>query len=97
MLLCVVGRHLWHEGFAAHIVSFYTSPTPPPLCLSPDNSVNGVTSCASDWLLGTLLRDSWQFDGYVTSDCDADSDVYNSHHYTATPELAVQAVLRAGT
>ena len=31
------------------------------------------------------------------SDCDADDDVYNAHHYTATPELAVQAVLRAGT
>lgn len=61
------------------------------------NAVNGVPSCANDWLLGTLLRDSWQFDGYVTSDCDADSDVFYSHHYTATPELAVQAVLRAGT
>lgn len=57
----------------------------------------GVPSCANDWLLGTLLRDSWQFDGYVTSDCDADSDVYFSHHYTNTPEEAVQAVLRAGT
>ena len=42
------------------------------------NAVNGVPSCANDWLLGTLLRDSWQFDGYVTSDCDADSDVFNS-------------------
>ena len=61
------------------------------------NSVNGVPSCANDWLLGDLLRDSWSFDGYVTSDCDADSDVFNTHHYTATPELAVQAVLRAGT
>jgi pre-mRNA-splicing factor SYF2/beta-D-xylosidase 4 len=61
------------------------------------NAVNGVPSCASDWLLGTLLRESWQFDGYVTSDCDADADVFNTHHYTPTPELAVQAVLRAGT
>ena len=61
------------------------------------NSVNGVPSCANDWLLGTLLRDSWGFDGAVVSDCDADDDVYSSHHYTATPELAVQAVLRAGT
>ena len=25
------------------------------------NEVNGVPSCANDWLLGTLLRDSWQF------------------------------------
>jgi hypothetical protein len=34
------------------------------------------------------------FDGYVTSDCDADSDVYYSHHYTATPEESVADVLR---
>jgi beta-D-xylosidase 4 len=27
------------------------------------NAVNGVPSCANDWLLGTLLRESWQFDG----------------------------------
>ena len=61
------------------------------------NAVNGVPSCANNWLLGTLLRDSWGFDGAVVSDCDADGDVFDSHHYTSTPELAVQAVLRAGT
>lgn len=99
------------------------------------NAVNGVPSCASDWLLGTLLRDSWQFDGYVTSgafnrgnarawgltsgvhsvvavrrfgmsyhalpptypDCDADSDVFFSHHYTNTPGDAVHDILHAGT
>ena len=61
------------------------------------NAVNGVPSCASDWLLGTLLRDSWGFDGYVTSDCDADSDVFFSHHYTKTPSEAVAVILRAGT
>jgi len=61
------------------------------------NAVNGVPSCANDWLLGTLLRESWQFDGYVTSDCDADSDVFNSHHYTPTASQAVADILRAGT
>ena len=61
------------------------------------NAVNGVPSCANDWLLKTVLRQEWSFDGYVTSDCDADSDVFNSHHYTATPEQAVSAILRAGT
>ena len=56
-----------------------------------------MPSCANDWLLGTLLRESWQFDGYVTSDCDADSDVFNSHHYTKTAEEAVAVILAAGT
>eukprot|EP00438_Fugacium_kawagutii_P019650 Skav232823 [mRNA] locus=scaffold614:684140:687934:- [translate_table: standard] len=61
------------------------------------NAVNGVPSCANDWLLQTIARDNWGFDGYITSDCDADADVYNSHHYTSTPEEAVKAVLNAGT
>ena len=61
------------------------------------NAVNGVPSCANNWLLGTLLRDSWAFDGYVTSDCDADSDVFFSHNYTKTPSEAVAVILRAGT
>ena len=56
-----------------------------------------MPSCANDWLLGTLLRESWQLDGYVTSDCDADSDVFNSHHYTKTAEEAVAVILAAGT
>eukprot|EP00435_Cladocopium_sp_Y103_P040526 s2108_g11.t1 len=61
------------------------------------NAVNEVPSCANDWLLQTVARDNWGFDGYITSDCDADADVYKSHHYTSTPEEAVKAVLNAGT
>ncbi len=56
------------------------------------NAVNGVPSCANEWLLGTLLRESWQFDGYVTSDCDADSDVFYTHHYTNTTSEAVAVI-----
>jgi hypothetical protein len=59
--------------------------------------VNGVPSCANDWLLQDVARDEWGFDGYVTSDCDADNDVVFSHHYTDIPEQGVQDVLRAGT
>jgi len=61
------------------------------------NAVNGVPSCANDWLLTQVARGEWEFDGYITSDCDADADVFNNHHYTSTPEEAVRAVLRAGT
>ena len=61
------------------------------------NAVNGVPSCANDWLLTTVAREAWHFDGYITSDCDADANVYNPHHYTTTPEETVRAVLRAGT
>ena len=61
------------------------------------NAVNGVPTCASDWLLSTVARGDWQFQGYITSDCDADNDVFAHHHYTKTPEASVAAVLRAGT
>jgi len=61
------------------------------------NAINGVPLCANDWLLQTVARDAWNFDGYITSDCDADADVFRSHHYTATAEEAVRDVLHAGT
>ena len=61
------------------------------------NAVNGKPSCANDWLLKTVARDAWGFDGYITSDCGAVSDVFNNHHYTATPEETVRDVLAAGT
>ena len=61
------------------------------------NSINGVPSCASPWLLDEVARGDWGFDGYITSDCDADADVYNKHHYYDTPEETVAGVLKAGT
>jgi beta-glucosidase-like glycosyl hydrolase len=61
------------------------------------NAMNGIPSCANGWLLTQVARGEWGFDGYVTSDCDADYDVYYNHHYTATPEETVRDVLRAGT
>ena len=45
------------------------------------NSVNGVPSCANDWLLNDVARGEWGLDGYVTADCDADADVVNTHPF----------------
>lgn len=61
------------------------------------NAVNGVPSCANDFLLQTILRDSWNFDGYVVSDCDAVETIYNNHHYTKSPEDTCEVALKAGT
>ena len=33
------------------------------------NAINGVPSCANRELLTDLLRGSWNFDGFVVSDC----------------------------
>ncbi|KAJ8604330.1 hypothetical protein CTAYLR_002499 [Chrysophaeum taylorii] len=61
------------------------------------NAIDGVPSCANDWLLTDTARDAWGFDGYVTSDCDAVKDVWDEHHYARTPEQTVGVVLGAGT
>ena len=32
------------------------------------NEVNGVPACANDFLLNQTMRQTWGFDGYITSD-----------------------------
>ena len=47
--------------------------------------------------LCTAQEFSCEQDGYITSDCGAESDVFVNHHYTQTPEESVQKILAAGT
>ena len=60
------------------------------------NAINGVPTCANSWLLETVARKTWGFDGYITSDCDAVANVVSPHHYVHTAEEAVAATLEAG-
>jgi len=60
------------------------------------NAVNGVPSCANRFLLQDVLRDSWNFSGYVTSDSGAVEYIYTQHHYRKTPESGVAAAVKAG-
>lgn len=43
------------------------------------NRVNGVPASCNDFLLSTLLREEWGFDGMVVSDCGAVADVYGGN------------------
>jgi len=52
------------------------------------NALNGQPACANEWLLKTKLRQEWQFDGYVVSDCGAVGDILTGHHYVKDPEHA---------
>jgi beta-D-xylosidase 4 len=63
------------------------------------NSVNGVPSCASSYLLNDLLRGFWGFndDRWVTADCDAIENIYNTHNFTDSLPEAAAAALKAGT
>jgi beta-glucosidase-like glycosyl hydrolase len=60
------------------------------------NSVNGVPSCANGNIMKKLARETWGFQGYITSDCGAVDDVINNHKYTTTPDATCKAVLEAG-
>lgn len=46
------------------------------------NSVNGVPTSASVYLLDNLVRQTWGFNGYITSDCDAVREITNGHQWT---------------
>ncbi|RAO71454.1 uncharacterized protein BHQ10_007466 [Talaromyces amestolkiae] len=64
------------------------------------NAVDGVPTCASEYLLQTLLKDTWNFtadNNYVVSDCDAVENIYDAHHFTSSIEGAAAVALNAGT
>jgi beta-glucosidase len=61
------------------------------------NRFRGGACCASDELLGQILRDEWGFTGYVVSDCWAIMDIYNTHEIVGTPQEAAAVSVIAGT
>jgi beta-glucosidase len=60
------------------------------------NRVNGQPACANDFLLTDLLRNAWNFKGYVTSDCGAIRDIYEGHHFTKSLAEAAAVSLKHG-
>ncbi len=60
------------------------------------NRVNGEAACASPYLLGTILRDTWGFNGYVVSDCGAIADISEYHGLAGDLAEAAAMALRAG-
>ncbi|XVF64749.1 hypothetical protein PTKIN_Ptkin09bG0191900 [Pterospermum kingtungense] len=60
------------------------------------NRINGVPNCADYNLLSKTARGQWGFNGYITSDCDAVSIIYDEQGYVKEPEDAVADVLKAG-
>lgn len=62
------------------------------------NAIDGAPACANSPLLQTYLREAWDFEGYVVSDCDAVANIYRAHEhgYTETPEEGVAVAFHAG-
>ena len=60
------------------------------------NSVDGIPSHASKWLLTTLLRDEWGFKGYVYADWSAIDNMLVGHRVAANKSEAGLLALTAG-
>ncbi len=71
------------------------------------NRINGVPASCNEFMLTTLLREEWGFDGMVVSDAGAVGDVFmnpmfvsannTAHYYTKDMEEAVALCVKAGT
>ena len=60
------------------------------------NSTNGEPCCANKYLLQEVLRDQWNFDGHVVSDCWALVDFYEGHNIVETPAQAAAIAIKSG-
>jgi beta-glucosidase len=61
------------------------------------NAVDGKPACASPFLLEDTLRKTWGFNGYVTSDCAAITDVAVGHKFSPDMAHAAAISVKAGT
>lgn len=60
------------------------------------NEIDGVPSHANRWLLGTVLREEWGFDGIIVSDYQGISQLETLHHVAADLEESARMALAAG-
>lgn len=60
------------------------------------NRLNGEACCASEKMIKKLLRESWGFDGYFTSDCGALCDIVSKHHLASNPIDGAAMAINAG-
>ncbi len=58
------------------------------------NRTNGEPCCAHSYLLVDVLRNKWNFDGYVVSDCGALGDIYKFHKFVETKAEAAAVALK---
>lgn len=56
----------------------------PSAVMGAYNRVNGEPCCGSETLLKKILREEWDYRGYVVSDCGAINDINEHHHVTFT-------------
>lgn len=60
------------------------------------NAVNGVPCTVNTYLIKKVLRDDWNFNGYIVSDCSAPEWMVTQHKYVKDTELAATLAIKAG-
>jgi beta-glucosidase len=60
------------------------------------NRLNGEACCGSSHLLTDILRNEWNFKGYVVSDCGAIDDIYLHHKVVPTSAEAAALAVKSG-
>ncbi|AHW60590.1 beta-glucosidase [Draconibacterium orientale] len=61
------------------------------------NRYDGQPCCGNDLLMMDILRNQWEFDGYVTSDCGAINDFFANHKTHPNPASAAADAVLHGT
>jgi len=60
------------------------------------NEIDGIPAHTNSWLLDTVLRQEWGFEGFVTSDGFGVPQLMAIHHAAADPAHAARQALMAG-
>lgn len=60
------------------------------------NRTNGESCSASPYLLTEVLREKWNFDGYIVSDCGAIQDIYEGHGLAQNAAEASAMAIKSG-
>ena len=81
----------YFPAFRAAVVDGHTASV---MCVY--NAVDGIPGCASPFLLQKTLRDTWGFNGFVVSDCNAVNNIHDGHHYVSSEAAAAGVALKAG-
>jgi beta-glucosidase len=61
------------------------------------NAYEGQPCCGSDILMNAILRNTWGFTGYVTSDCGAINDFFRNHKTSPNAQSAAADAVLHGT
>ena len=59
------------------------------------NRMDSLPCCTSKFLLQDILRNEWQFKGYVVTDCWALDDIFRYHKFLKTDEEAAALAIKA--